>query len=429
VFLALGMLIIVTIAVAAAEAAPWWESIRRFDAPHYEHLCRDGYAHWRNARSEVAFFPAFPLAGRVVTSLTGLRPIASLALVANLALLAAMGLFVRYLGARRVAAGGERDWDGGADGAGDVAAGRRELAAPEWFALAALAVFPTTFFFRLPYAESLFLLVGIAALYGMERRWPLAIIALVVGLATAVRPVGVALLLPLAWHLVTECRMQNEERRTQRKPDVTPARRSAFIILHSAFPSSFILLNSAFILALSLWGLAGYMLFQYMQFDDPLAFARTQQHWQVRGPTVDPLDKVVSLVSGHAVWSVYDPGDAAWWGRSDGRDNPQLGLAFFNPIYFVLTVGLVILGGFKRWLTRYELLLSAGLLLIPYVTKGYENGMLSHARFAAVVFPAYIVLGQLLSRVPRAVAVVFLFACAGVLGWYTHQFAAGHPLY
>jgi len=83
----------------------------------------------------------------------------------------------------------------------------------------------------------------------------------------------------------------------------------------------------------------------------------------------------------------------------------------------------------KGWLTREEIGVSIPLLHIPYVTKGFEWGLMSHARFAAVVFPAYIVMGHLLARLPREVAIALLCLSAFLLGAYSALFAAGHGFY
>ncbi|MGH7128632.1 MAG: hypothetical protein ACREIV_08675, partial [Planctomycetaceae bacterium] len=80
----------------------------------------------------------------------------------------------------------------------------------------------------------------------------------------------------------------------------------------------------------------------------------------------------------------------------------------------------------KRWLNGRELLLSALLLLIPYATMTYDNLMLSQPRFAAVVFPAYVVIGHLLCRSPRWAACLFLGVCGVLMGLYTVLFAAGY---
>jgi hypothetical protein len=65
-----------------------------------------------------------------------------------------------------------------------------------------------------------------------------------------------------------------------------------------------------------------------------------------------------------------------------------------------LDINTVLLGWRKRWLNAYEISLSAGLLLIPYVTRGYDFGMCSQGRFAAVCFPMYLVMGRLLAAMP-----------------------------
>ena len=100
-----------------------------------------------------------------------------------------------------------------------------------------------------------------------------------------------------------------------------------------------------------------------------------------------------------------------------------------NPIYFVGTAALVGAGAWKRWLTRYEILVSVPLLLIPYVTKGFDNGMLSHGRFAAVVFPAYIVVGHLLAKLPREVAISLLALSGFLMGIYAAEYAAGKQFF
>jgi hypothetical protein len=90
---------------------------------------------------------------------------------------------------------------------------------------------------------------------------------------------------------------------------------------------------------------------------------------------------------------------------------------------------LIGLGAWKRWLTREEIGVSIPLLLISYVTKGFEWGLTSHGRFAAVVFPVYIVMGHLLARLPPPVPISLLALSAFLLGAYTALFAAGHGFY
>ena len=87
---------------------------------------------------------------------------------------------------------------------------------------------------------------------------------------------------------------------------------------------------------------------------------------------------------------------------------------------------LVFIGARKSWLTGPEIVLSLLLLAIPYVTRAYEMCMASHARFAAVVFPAYIVLGRLLGPRPPWVTWAVIGAFTMMLMTWTALYAAGH---
>jgi hypothetical protein len=127
------------------------------------------------------------------------------------------------------------------------------------------------------------------------------------------------------------------------------------------------------------------------------------------------------------IWNVYLPRTAGYWNRG-GAENPIFSLQFANPICFVGTAILIGVGAWKRWLNIYEVLLSLGLLGIPYVTRAYEMCMLSQGRFAAVVFPAYIVMGHLLARMPKIVALSLLALSGVLMAIYAALFAAGYSL-
>ena len=71
-------------------------------------------------------------------------------------------------------------------------------------------------------------------------------------------------------------------------------------------------------------------------------------------------------------------------------------------------------------------MLNFFLLAIPYVTRAYEMCMASHARFAAVVFPAYIVLGRLLGAAPAWVTWTVIGVFSIMLMTWTALYAAGH---
>jgi hypothetical protein len=203
------------------------------------------------------------------------------------------------------------------------------------------------------YAESLFVFLCMLALYGIKRGWRPWVIALVCGAATATRPVGVALLLPLAWYLWTE-RLRN---------------RHDFGAI----------LKSGLLCALACGGLLAYMAYQQAAFGDALAFAKTQKHWTMGDAPSG--NKLLALFTLEPIWSVYVPDSPGYWAKKVPTIEPLFNLQAANPIYF-------------------EVLLSIGLIAIPYVTRSYEMCMASQGRFVAAVFPMYIVMGELLRRIP-----------------------------
>ncbi len=69
------------------------------------------------------------------------------------------------------------------------------------------------------------------------------------------------------------------------------------------------------------------------------------------------------------------------------------------------------------------------LLFIPYWTRGYEMNMASSARFAAVVFPVYLILGEWLARLPPAVSATVLGISTFFLGTFSALFAGGYPIF
>jgi hypothetical protein len=178
---------------------------------------------------------------------------------------------------------------------------------------------------------------------------------------------------------------------------------------------------------LASWGILAYMAYLHFEFGDLLAFAKTQEYWRIRGKTT-VSEKALSLLSWEPLWIVYDDYSPCCWNRF-GAPSVVLNMQFANPIYFVAAAVLVAVGAWKRWLTSHEVALSIALLAIPYVTRAYEMCLNSHARFAAVVFPAYIVLGHLLARLPPIVAMSLLALAGAMMGLYTALFAAGYPFF
>jgi hypothetical protein len=337
-----------------------------WDGNNYFRVCKEGYSYDPARRSLVAFFPGYPLAARVLTQVFALPARAALLLVAQLSLagcFVALAFYVR-----------ERWPTATLDQVRNV--------------LVAFAFLPTTFFFRMAYSESLFLLLLILPLLGMRRHWPLAAIAFLAGGATAVRVVGVALLPPLLLYLWQQ----------------------------SAGGRQF-LLRAAWLVPLACWGVLGFMAGTWIAFGDPLAFLHSVPQWVHVGKAAE------ALLTLRPLWTNFDPASPCYWRREDPYGNPWLGLTLGNAVWFTAT-GLLLLGGtLRRKLDAAEAWLSAGLWFIPYLTRGHEMCMGGAARYAAVIFPVYLLLGQIGDRLPRWVSFALVAAGAWLLVIYTFKFA------
>lgn len=356
-----------------------------FGAIHYLDIIQHGYSYNPDDASLVAYFPAYPLLCRWIGQALGLSPIEAALVVANLAFLGAFVLLARYVRVR---------WP-------EATVGQCALI------LSVFGLWPLGLFFRMPYAESLFVFGTLAVLYGMARDWPLTVLALLTGLVTAVRPVGVALIATFVWHVLTKTRCS----------------------LLSKVGQALLLSPPA------CWGLLTYMGYQWLTFGEPWAFAQTQQHWTFLAPEGQSWSaKFWSLATLEPIWGVYVPNYPRFWGNTywgsvDGAGSPMFSLIFWNPALFVLSGVLLLLGGMKRWLNGGELLLGVGLLSIPYLTRSYEMSMASHGRFAAVVVVNYLVLGRMMVRLsPLAVSA----ACAALtmfLFLFTSLYAANYLIF
>lgn len=308
-----------------------------WDGRWYASIASDGYFYDPERESSIAFFPVFPLLGRAVAAIAPVGMEVALLIVSSFAWLGALiaaGAYVR----------------------------QREPQAPDSLAGAvalAMAWFPTTFYFRMAYSESLFLALTVVTLYGIRRQWPPLRLALIVGLATATRPVGVALLAPFANHLWHRAGRQPKE-------------------IWTIVPT----------LLLACWGLLSFIGFQACMLGEPLAFVKTQACWTTTVHRDYTLERLARLLSFEPIRAVYDSSSSFYWALRAPRETAAFNLMFANPIYFLLTAATIVFGRVKRWLTVDETMLGALLLLIPYLLQADRTCMASQARFARVVFPA-----------------------------------------
>ncbi len=220
----------------------------------------------------------------------------ALLVVANVLLAASFALFALYLRERFPDA--PKDFHG--------------------YALVMMGILPTTFFFRMAYSESTFLVCEILSLYAMVRRWPLIVVSILIGLGTAARPVGIALVRP------SFC-----------TSGIGPR------------PGWGFLLKSLLLVPLSCWGLAAYMGYQWLEFGDALAFAKTQANWAARKPP--------SAWAKLSPWPHWNPSGPCttrprpgYWGNDTAALDFPFSLRAADPFFFVGALELTI-ARLRRW--------------------------------------------------------------------------------
>ncbi|HEY4994650.1 MAG TPA: hypothetical protein VII33_21465, partial [Nakamurella sp.] len=179
----LGMAAILTVVAAlsnhASDEVPadpalplWLNSWFQGDSAWYKGIASIGYSYVPGQQSAIAFFPAYPMSVRVVGVLLGGNDQIAGSLIGVLSGAASAVLFTLWVWRRLPRAGAAT-------------------------AIAVLLVYPYAFFlYGSMYSDSLFLLTAIGSLMLLERRhyW---LAGLVGAVATAGRPVGVAVAIAL----------------------------------------------------------------------------------------------------------------------------------------------------------------------------------------------------------------------------------------
>ncbi|MEI2702563.1 MAG: mannosyltransferase family protein [Baekduia sp.] len=257
-------------------------------------------------------------------------------------------------------------------------------AAAPW-ATMALALFPGAHWFSAVYTESLFLLLSVGAvLAAREDRWLLAGACAALGAAT--RSAGVLLVVPLAllWW--------DAYRAGLRPP------------LHGAVAAG----------AGPLLGLAGVCLTFALIGPGWSAPFEAQETWNrtFRGPAA----------------GLWDGTAAAWDGVRQlihGRPPPlyfteaagdPLAIARHNVLlWLTLALAVALLIGVWRRLSAAHAAYATAALLLPLSYPVAPQPLMSMPRFAAVLYPLFLVAGLGLARMPRAAAVSVLAASAGGL--------------
>jgi Ca2+/Na+ antiporter len=293
-----------------------------------------------------------------------------------------------------------------------IKASSREDARRVALTLIALGVYPPAFFLRMGYTESTFLLLLLVAMYSMEKGWHPLVVAFVIGAASATRFMGILLLVPFAMYLWKLYRYQYSN---------MTSTRSRRVVLGMA------VIQFSVLTFVSLWGLLGFMGYQLLAFNEPLAFIKGQAAWHQREPA--PFIACIrGLATLEPLWSTYISDSPLYWARIPPSHNALINLRFANPIFFFMSIVAIVTGARRKWINVRECTLAALLIIVPYLLQAPRQGMISEARFGAIAFPIYIVGGHLLAGLPRLATIIVLAMSCLLMVAYTMSFAGGYPL-
>ena len=335
-------------------AARFAETFTAWDSAWYLDIAQRGYVFRPDGQSNIAFFPLYPMLIRGLAEAFGGSPRAywiSGIVISYACFLAALVLLHRLT---------------------EHVVGHREAARR---AVLYLAVFPFSFPFTRVYAESLFLLVSVAAVWSAVRgRWSWA--GLCGALAALARPNGILILIPLGLLALRDLPQLR-----------TVAWRAAALLIVPA-------------------GLGAYCLFAFIVSGDPLAWLHAQAHW---GYSI-----------GNAPWALVQATLESIESRGlygylvSSQDSP-----------FALThalVGLAVLAITPSIFTRlgpaYGGYVAVG-ILIPFTGNALEG----IGRYAATMFPIFIYLGATVRsrRAHEALLVVASLWLAMNIGFFVTQ--------
>lgn len=224
----------------------WLDGWFQYDAGWYVHIATAGYEYTPGQQSSVAFFPVYPLGVRALspalgddTQLAGQL----LAVLAGLASVVVYSLWARARLPHRAAV----------------------------LAVVVLMVYPYALFLYGPmYADSLFLLAAVGSFVLLERRWYLAA-GLVGALATAGRPVGVAVAAGL---VVRTLELLAQDRRGAEvvvpgEVRTWPGWRDVVAAVRDVRGRHLLVLTSGL-------GLAAWSAYLWLEFGNPLAFVEVE---------------------------------------------------------------------------------------------------------------------------------------------------------
>jgi hypothetical protein len=323
--------------VSAVNITALLTSWNHWDAANFTRIAQYGY----QTIYDTAFFPLFPLLIKCIAFLFGNNGYIAIGMIlSNLALLGA--LFVLYQIATDML--GEQ-------------IGRRTLLY--------LCIFPTAFFFFAAYNESLFLFLTASSFLAIRRqKWWLA--AILGFFAALTRAAGLLLVIPFLYELWIS------------RDSIITSNQNTFHKILSA-------ISRALPLLIIPLGTLIYCLYCWKLFQNPLAFAAVQSHWDrhTTWPWVGILTSLRELLLIQPFGSFFEV---------------HLLLDLAATISFI---ALAILGWRKLRMSYniWIVLLLFFMLISPAIAQ--HDVLVSNQRFILEMFPAFITLAMLGVKYPR----------------------------
>ncbi len=333
----------------------WVSSFSWWDGWWYVGIARHGYAYYHpGSQSPVAFFPLYPLVMRGVGRITNGPLVAGFLLTVTCGLGAAVAFHqwsVKTLGPARAR-----------------------------LAVLLLLLYPFAFYLMgAVYADALFLLAAVAAFLAFEHDRPV-IAGVAAALATAARPVGVAVVVGL-WVLALERR------------GVLARIRSGPVASGRARWSRFFTADAGLLMAPL--GLVGYCGFLWARFRRPFAFLDTAG------------DKGWDQPAGFHTWFKVHWIKAMWHGPwNDGH----FGHLAVNALATIIVVAFIP-AVFRRLGMGYGAFVVIAVVATAVSTKDFV-GM---GRYTLAAFPCFAVAADVLVDRPRMTRVVLVAGAAGLV--------------
>jgi len=349
--------------IVATSDTTWLSLLNHWDANFYSLIVREGYQgdYW-------AFLPFYPLCVKIFAALTGLSAYAHIAgtLFSSLVFLGWTGIIALLIARFSHAAPGTRsssllsirlirklEWKPPSEGLplqfSDRSIGFRRLQPASlpyllpqtWLGWFCFVYSPGSFVFHSHHTESLFLLLSfLAFLTAATGRWRWA--ALLAGLCVATRNQGIFVIFTVA-------------------------------LLSASFLPSWLGKLRRFLWshAISLPFLLAWMGYQWAEIGNPLFSFQVQKNWA------------------HAT-SLFSVVQTFWFGNA--WQNTNLGSILHHIVFFLLLLAAI-------WLWQYSRIFSLYVVLSLTVMP-LQGELVNSFRFGSVLFPAWFLLGDRLSRCP-----------------------------